>query len=79
VIGSPARLGMGNSPARSLTPAKAFLKSPSAPSLGTSPSMRGSSASRSSGDTPRNLTDWRKSLQMARRQDESRPRTTPWR
>lgn len=87
VVGSPARPG-GNSPARSITPARHFLKSPSAPSLMASPArssssasaqnQRPGSASRSSGDTPRNLTDWRKSLQMARRKEE--PQTAvPWR
>mmetsp|Transcript_55676 Transcript_55676/g.92231 ORF Transcript_55676/g.92231 Transcript_55676/m.92231 type:complete len:931 (-) Transcript_55676:93-2885(-) len=62
-----------------------YARSPSAPSMSASSVSSGGGgamhsatadavgrvlAHQHSGDTPRNLTDWRKSLQMARRQDE---------
>jgi hypothetical protein len=93
-MGSPARLGLGNSPVRPGTPSRPFLRSPSAPSIGGSPASSAgardsggqrhqrsvASGPRSAGDTPRNLTDWRKSLQMAiRQEDHSQRQKTPWR
>jgi len=91
LMGSPARLGLGSSPARTATPVRPYMRSPSATSLLGSPAsscgtrdsggqrQRSVGGALGSGDTPRNLTDWRKSLQMAKRQEE-RPslKKTPW-
>lgn len=91
VNGSPARV-LGSSPARTTTPVRAYLRSPSAHSVVGSPAsscgardsggqrqQRSGGTPLGSGETPRNLTDWRKSLQMAKRQEE-RPshKKTPW-